>query len=210
MRVVGTCVLVSVALAVLEPEAVYEWEGGDEVAESDKRVRWLSCLFITHSALFLGNLDLKSTLLTSKHPRSKTLARIKADILLNCVNRITLLRAEEVLSETTVDLSARDIRDFLTEATAGFDSPDKDVSLTPTHRDLYKAILAVRNMQEIKKTDDGFEVGPMFENDLDTFFGTSTEQTNGRQVPFTTIVCSASVALLGAVYFCKRPSSVEE
>lgn len=142
----SVCLLLGAAALVVEPPPITYEETVDEVAQAQKRARWMACLFYIRFQYTPQILDL--LLSKSKFPKAATNLRFKADILVSCLHHITIPMAEKFLStrETYTDQERLIMETFMSVSTDLFQQEDSDISLTTEQKELLSEMDAVGGM----------------------------------------------------------------
>ena len=142
----AVCLLLGAAALVLEPPPISYEESADEVAEAQKRARWLACLLFIRNQYSPEYLD--SVAENSKFPKEPTLLRFKADILLSCVKHITITVAEKYLSFDQIYTQEEKlvIGTITSISSEIFQQEDSDIGLTMEQEELLSEMDAVGGM----------------------------------------------------------------
>lgn len=97
--------LVAISHAVSEPEAINDQELNDEIALVHQRASQIACLAVVRTKMIEHHAEISEILEKTPHDKELTQRRIIADIALRCSQEITWEFAEELLMNSTIDLS---------------------------------------------------------------------------------------------------------
>ena len=147
---VSICLLAAVNAVFEEPEPINDQEKNDEIAQSQKRVKWIACLSIASETLEANPDAVKTAANSNKNSDSFVRKKIAADILENCSSKITWKQAEEVLTENRSEKLVEFVK-----SVSQFDLQQfkqQDLKLTASQLELLEQITT-----EMNKEDDGFD-----------------------------------------------------
>lgn len=143
MRVAALVVLVLSVAGVEEPPASSAEEENDEVAQVQRRSRWIACLSLARTFSIDHELELSSILTRTVHSKEATRKRIVADIVEACVVKATEEVVQKLVTEEDLDIYEEEWEPFLDINETFYLTPDSVVSLTPSQEKLYAAIRQV-------------------------------------------------------------------
>ena len=201
MRLLAISLLLALSLAIEEPDPISEEEQHDEVAQAQQRAKWLACMLITRAYTLDGEAELEPVLKESKHDREKTLVKIRGDIMYKCSNGITAKAADKMLAAETIDMTDSSVVAFLQIDKEALADAKKDISLTKEQQDLYAAIKEVPFIQEMNRTDDGYEVEPPIVKDFDPAMYSTNELGVSSTVQQVSLAAGGAF-FLGLLFVC--------
>lgn len=180
------------------------------MAASAVRLRFLSCLRLAHAGIFQDGLHIGPLLARSEHSAARTLARLRGDIILKCVKGLPQSRVEDLLSPAAVNFNDPDWKQFVEIDESMYLDPHRNISLTTEHKQLYREILKVSDIQESAKTDDGFASGPVFESDFDPSYDSLAQVERSSLVQALSVLALMLVGCLLYKRFSQCPESKPE
>lgn len=160
MRVAALVMLVLAVAGVEEPLPSSPAEEQDEVAQSQRRSRWIACLSLARSYSIEHELELSSILTRTVHSKEATRRRIIAGIVETCAVNATDKVIQTLLETEELDIFDEEWEPFLNIDEAFYLSPESNVSLTATQEALYSSIREVTITQEIFSTKESLDVEP--------------------------------------------------
>ncbi|CAG9313382.1 unnamed protein product [Blepharisma stoltei] len=152
---------VSCALALSIPDPINDQERNDEIAQSQVRARYLSCLLIYRN-LKKELKDFEEIMAATKHDKDLTRKKIFGDLLYRCENTMTPKLAEELLTADEMDLGKEELKDIVLINKEQLLDSGKDIKLTQQQEELIKKIT-----DEANRSDDGFDQEPQVLSDFD-------------------------------------------
>lgn len=137
-------------LGMEEPRAINDEELRDEIAGSEQRSLWLSCLVLSSNAINSEKSEIFSMAQQYSHPYNLLVKKIAADFVESCLGSMDLDTAERVLKGDSLELDKNHFFSLDREK-----YKNNTLDLSQEQRALVTSIL-----NEINSDEDGFDQSP--------------------------------------------------
>lgn len=117
----------------------------DEIISAQTRARWIGCMLLCRAKLSQHSGEIHKLLFETKHDPDLTQKRIMADILINCIETLTLRETEEIITDRDLNLEKPHLKPIVTINKAQYLDEDFDVNLTLKQLQILDSILKEAN-----------------------------------------------------------------
>lgn len=139
--------------AIKEPKSLYPDEAEDEVAQSEQRLLWLSCLMLSSNVIDSEKSEIISISQQFGQPYNLLVQKIGADFLESCLKLIDLDQASEVVRLNSTELTLYNKQQFFLLDRERYQN--NTLVLSENQKKIVADIV-----KEINTVEDGFDQAP--------------------------------------------------